>query len=161
MLGLPGKKKLLNLSWRFGGSVANKIRFLFPVAACLPFLEDGDKLRVLHGQSHAGVGDVITFYKDDIFVAHRIMQKKTQQNRPVIITKGDNAPQFDPPLRLQEIVGRVIAVERDGRLMKMDTLSWKVLGWLIVVKTHVRGKLSAVRQSANIRKCMGWRVSRF
>ncbi len=151
------KKEIVESIVEFWGQ-CGKQNFV-PVSgrSMLPLLEPGDQLKVLHGQSHVDVGDVITFYKDDTFVAHRIMQIKTKQNRPVIISKGDNTPQFDPPLRLQEIVGRVIAVERNGRLMKIDTLPWKVLGRLIVAKTHVQGKLSEMRQTANMGKLMGWR----
>ena len=35
--------------------------------------------------------------------------------------------------------------------MAIDTLSWKVLGRLIVAKTHVRGKLSEMRQYSKYR----------
>ena len=151
------KKKIVESIVELWGQCGQQNTVPVSGRSMLPLLESGDQLKVQHGQNHVGVGDVITFYKDDMFVAHRIIKIKKKQNRHVIISKGDNAPQFDSPLRLQEIVGRVIAVERDGKIMATDTLSCKVLGKIMVAKTHVREKLLGMHQLENIGKLMGWR----
>jgi hypothetical protein len=64
-------------------------------------------------------------------IAHRVLRVRDGGARRTFVTKGDNSLHLDPPLRASEVVGRVLAVERSGWRMSLDTATWHVFGWLI------------------------------
>jgi len=97
----------------------------------LPLIRDGDRLVVAHGWAKVRRGDVIVFRKGASLIAHRVLRIRPGDGGPIFITKGDNAPQCDLPLKAEEIVGRVRAIRRNGRRMSLDTSRWRLLGWLI------------------------------
>jgi signal peptidase I len=101
----------------------------------LPLIQDGDHVLVAHGCAGVRQGDVVVFRREGRLIAHRALRIHDSSTGPTFVTKGDNASQFDPPLSTDEIVGRVLAVERGGRYMSLDTAVWRVLGWLIAVST--------------------------
>jgi signal peptidase I len=100
-----------------------------------PSIHHGDRALVAHGCAGVRRGDVVVFRRDGRLVAHRVLHIAAGDGGPTFVTKGDNASQFDPPLSADEIVGRVLAVEREGRRMSLDTAAWRALGWLIAVGT--------------------------
>jgi signal peptidase I len=114
-----------------------------PIAggSMLPLIRDGDQALVAHG--HAGVrrGDVIVFRREGQLIAHRVLHIYVGDDGPTFVTKGDNAPQLDSPLSADEVVGRVLAIERGNRYMSLDTTAWQIVGWLIAVGTLVWVKL--------------------
>jgi hypothetical protein len=78
---------------------------------------------------------VVVFRRGDRLIAHRVLRIYHRQSEPIFITKGDHIRRFDPPANADEIVGRVLAVERGGRQMPLNTAAWRVVGWLIAVST--------------------------
>jgi hypothetical protein len=101
----------------------------------LPLIRDGDRAIVAHGCTGVRRGDVVVFRHDGLLVAHRLLAIRRGDAGPVFISKGDNTSQFDPPLLADEILGRVVAIERHGRSMALDTAVWRALGWLIAITT--------------------------
>jgi len=116
-------------------------------SSMLPYFMAGDQLCVSHENSDLNVGDVITFYKNNAHVAHRIIQIRDQSDRSTIITKGDNAKRVDAPLNPSEIIGRVSAVIRNEKSMNLDSFAWKILGRLIVYTTHIRLERKRMRHA--------------
>ena len=60
-------------------------------------------------------GDVVLMLAERGLTAHRVVRVDERQ----VITRGDNAPDFDPPLDRTRILGRVTHAERDGRMRRM------------------------------------------
>jgi signal peptidase I len=114
-------------------------------SSMLPYFKAGDQLCVMHASTNLNIGEVITFFKDDMHVAHRIIMIKSDGARTVILTKGDNSRWFDAPLSPADITGRVFAVVRHDRVMNLKTFSWKILARLIVIDTNIRTKLQKMR----------------
>jgi signal peptidase I len=110
---------------------------LMPITgrSMLPLLREGDQVLVAHGPSHIRRGDLVVFWDNDRLVAHRVLHTLHGHAGPAFITKGDNAPYFDPALSANKVLGRVLTVKRGGRSMSLDTPAWRVLGWLIAVGT--------------------------
>ena len=120
-----------------------------PVIGCsmLPLMQEGD--HVLIAYLHKGIrrGDVVVFQQWDILVTHRVISIHQYQPVPTYLTKGDNAPGFDPPLSAHEVIGRVLAIERGNRYLRLDTIKWKFLGWLIAINTLVLRKIDALNRA--------------
>ena len=104
-------------------------------SSMLPLIRDGDHVLVAHGCAGVRQGDVVVFRRRGQLIAHRVLCICDGGAGSTFVTKGDHASQFDSPLSADEIVGRVLAVERGNRYMPLDTAAWRMLGWLMAVST--------------------------
>ncbi len=95
----------------------------------LPSLRPGDEVIVDRNPTRIRRGDLVTFQDGDRLIVHRVVQCD-----PPIVTRGDNAPYLDAPLRPEQLVGRVIEVRRGTRVISQSGVlrcaSNAVLGWL-------------------------------
>jgi len=97
-----------------------------------PLLLDGDRLRVSHVIGHVRRGDVLVFRRQGVLVAHRVLRSRREGARVVFLTKGDGVPSPDrPPVEEEQLVGRVVGLDRDGRYVALDRPKWRWLGWII------------------------------
>jgi signal peptidase len=117
--GQAGRQHLISISGR----------------SMLPAIHDGDHALVSHGCAGVRPGDVIVFRHDGTLIAHRVLRIEHGDDGPTFVTKGDNATHLDPPLSADEIVGRVLAIERGRRHTSLDTTTWRILGRLIATGT--------------------------
>ncbi|MFQ5610872.1 MAG: S24/S26 family peptidase [Anaerolineae bacterium] len=124
-------------------------RHLIPVSggSMLPLIQEGDKVLVAHGRAGARRGDVVVFRRQGKLIAHRLLRIVDSASGPIFITKGDNAPGLDPPAGAGQVLGRVLAVERNGRAIRLDRPAWRVLGRLLAESALARN--SRRRHSGN------------
>lgn len=52
--------------------------------------------------------------------AHRLVRMRRAEGETWLITRGDNSLRNDPPARAAQLLGKVIAVERDGQVTLLD-----------------------------------------
>ena len=109
----------------------------------LPLMQEGDRVLIAHGPKGIRRGDVVVFQQWDILVTHRVIGIHQRQPVPTFLTKGDNAPGFDPPLGAHQVIGRVLAIERGNRYLRLDTIKWKILGCFFAVNTLGWRKIGA------------------
>jgi len=95
-----------------------------------PLFRVGDALRVEPcGAEEIRVGEVVVFYHPRS--GRRLVHRVAAITREGLLTKGDNSPELDPwLLRSEEILGRVIAICRDGRLLPVPRQAPPGLKWL-------------------------------
>lgn len=112
----------------------------------LPFLRDGD---VAHVMPSAGtevrVGDVICYETPPgRLILHRVVER----DRHRLVARGD-ALGFTEVVERVQLLGKVVAVERHGRVRRLDTRTarWRnlaivavspLLPWLLPVVTRLR-----------------------
>ena len=99
-----------------------------------PFIQDGDSVVVEHSTVDIKIGDVILYPKPSLpgqvptgeqgrgFVVHRVVQVLDEEPQMLFITKGDNRPLPDPPVKRGQILGKVIDVETVKGLSPEDRL---------------------------------------
>lgn len=63
------------------------------------------KLVMLHDERKFVIGDVVVFHKSYIIVIHRVVDIIDDR---FIITKGDNNIYFDRPLRIKNVIGKIV-----------------------------------------------------
>lgn len=107
-------------------------------AACLkmygssmaPILAAGKTVRVIptHGRD-IQIGDIVCFKKQGGLTAHRVVKVSFDHasGQSHILTKGDNRKVVDPPLPLQEILGKITAIED----CPITTPFWRAANFLI------------------------------
>ena len=73
---------------------------------------------------NVSVDDIITFYKDDSFITHRIVEYKDDNN---ILTKGDANNTTDKNISKDIIVGKVVKVIPEFGIIKRVLINSKVM----------------------------------
>jgi hypothetical protein len=98
-----------------------------------PWVRGGDVLVVRRAAARSlRRGDIVLFARQGRLFAHRLLRVKHSGGRgaPVLLTRGDALPNPDEPVTSRELLGRVMAVERDGRRRDLCSLPARVLGRL-------------------------------
>jgi len=98
---------------RSGGSV----RLQALGTSMLPSIWPGDLL-VIDGnpQGHVIMGDLALVAGENRFFVHRVVGEQKAQGQVRWITRGDILSADDPPVSASELLGRVSAIHRNGRV---------------------------------------------
>jgi signal peptidase I len=97
------------------------------------------------GQVPVRAGDVLLYRHCRGAIAHRLVRvASSTAGRPTVILRGDAADCCDSPIELKEVLGRVIAVERCGRVVRfgLRTRIWspvlaRALRWFRIARTTI------------------------
>lgn len=91
-----------------------------------PLINTGDTVFIcktsLH---HICTGDIITFWKGDVLVSHRVIQRIVRDGEMCFIERGDTSGQH-ALCRGCSVIGRVRAVKKADRTFNFDQLWWKM-----------------------------------
>jgi hypothetical protein len=80
-----------------------------------PMLSPGQRLQVDFAPGPLGRGDLLLFRQGDALLVHRLLGDcRPEHGRRRLRTRGDGVLTFDPPVDLERVVGRVVALEHDG-----------------------------------------------
>ena len=115
----------------------HKVRFRAPGKSMQPAILDGDCLMVEPIESAAiMVGDIILYQADERIVAHRVMNigkgkiTKIQPAAPIthysFILRGDASYSYDEPVYPDQILGKIVSVERNGRHINPYSSIYKI-----------------------------------
>jgi len=83
----------------------------------------GHEDRVLVSGCHgaARLGDIVVCRTASGVVVHRVIRTGCGDDRRELVVAGDNAPERTDRVRTNQLLGRVVAIERDGRVQRIDT----------------------------------------
>ncbi len=103
------------------------------------------------------IGDIIFFRRPwGTYVAHRLIKKN---GSGMLLTKGDSHYYYDALVNMEEVLGRVIQIEIDGKCMKLTGLLSRVLGWLLawLARSCSPAQIRFRRNLARLWWLIGWR----
>ena len=100
----------------------------------LPLIQHGDRVLVTHGIARIRRGSVVVFRRERKLIAHRLLRLRRDRSGQ-FVTKGDNATQFDEPVAQDNVLGHVVAVERNGQIFVLETKAWRSIGWVLATAT--------------------------
>lgn len=87
-----------------------------------PFIRSGDLLTTQAvDPTDLSIGEVLLYQREGRFFVHRLIKKKIINGTHLFISHGDHLPFSDPPIPSSQILGKVICIERSGRLIHLDT----------------------------------------
>jgi signal peptidase I len=106
------------------------IRFRVRGFSMRPSIQDGDFITVSSIEnSSLKIGDVV-FYStaENNVIVHRVINKYGKNGNMNSLIKGDAG--FGPPERVnsQDVLGKVVAIERNGRERRLDTKLYRIIG---------------------------------
>lgn len=85
--------------------------------------------------AEAKIGDIVAYRRDvpeSGLTTHRMIQKGRDDEGSYIITKGDRCRFRDLPIKCStHVYGKVVSLEKKGRLISLETRFHRVLGYLI------------------------------
>ena len=125
-----------------------------------PAIRDGDRLRVEPLRSPPRRGDVLACEIDGRLVIHRLVGPPGE----LMEVRGDVAPEADPPVAPGAVRGRVTAVERHDRRVRLGlvvgqrALAWLSRRGLLRAAAEGRAALSSDRSGHGIRLALPVRV---
>lgn len=95
-----------------------EVRLKVTGSSMLPVIWPGDEITVMRCEySGLHMGEVVLYHRDCKLTAHRI--KRIAHDH--LVTRGDSLPSYDPPVRPDEIVGRVVSIHRNGRSIQPES----------------------------------------
>ena len=111
------------------------IRFQAKGWSMRPFIRDGDFIVVSPVKSSSiRKGDVV-FYSnaENKIIVHRIIRKYKKNDRITVFIKGDASFSSPEKMDIQNVLGKVIAIERNGRKKRLDTKLYQIIGLFFAV----------------------------
>ncbi|MDA2927263.1 hypothetical protein MYX78_08535 [Acidobacteria bacterium AH-259-G07] len=85
--------------------------------------------------AEAKIGDILayrTHETESVLTTHRVIQKGRDGEGPYLITKGDRSRFRDLPITCPtNVYGKIVSMERNGRLISLETHLHRVLSYLI------------------------------
>jgi hypothetical protein len=120
-----------------------------------PFLPSGSRVCIARvAPSEVAVGDVVVYETEDRLVCHRVLRQRTRGAGTALLTKGDGHRTFPAWIGAGQVLGRVVAVERRGRGLRLQRPGRRLqamaaaaasLGWVVL-----RAALSRCRGRAQV-----------
>lgn len=93
------------------------VRFKAPGRSMNPTIKEGETITIQPvAASTVGKGDIILYSFKKGFIAHRVVRiLRKKSDAPSFIMRGDASGASDCPVSAQQVLGKVISVEREGR----------------------------------------------
>lgn len=132
----------------------HSVRFRANGKSMHPTIKDGEEIVVEPvAPSHVKRGDIILYQRQRGVIAHRIVgigsdhhrattQPSALSPRDVLLLRGDATDFPDEPVEVSRILGKVVAVERDGRRIRLDTRSATLLSAICLRAARLRRAMS-------------------
>jgi len=104
------------------------VRLRVSGSSMAPLIEPGDVVLVRHARlADLRRGDLLLIEQEGAFLVHRLVAADAHGVR----TKGDNASHADSPIAPQDVLGHVVAVEKDGRRIDLGVGRWLLVNRLL------------------------------
>jgi signal peptidase I len=95
---------------RFGS-----LQLLVSGSSMVPVVRPGDVLHVRHSEvTDLSKGDIVVFRRAGRLIAHRAVRAPGKFGKGLLVTQGDRVRRKDAPILGSELLGRVVAIERNG-----------------------------------------------
>jgi signal peptidase I len=103
-----------------------------------PSVKDGDYITVSPvAPETLSVGDIVYYLIDNTPIVHRIIRFANDNGKKTAVIHGDSCYGDPDIVPLQDILGKVLLLERHGKMKKLDTIWNSVLGRIIAAVSPV------------------------
>jgi len=108
------------------------IRFQAKGWSMRPFIRDGDFILVSSIEnSSIKAGDIVFHLTtENKVIVHRVIRKHKKGNRMIMFIKGDATFSSPEKVEMQNVLGKVVAFERNGQKKRLDTKFYQIKGLL-------------------------------
>jgi len=111
------------------------IRFQAKGWSMRPFIRDGDFIVVSPVKnSSIRKGDVVFYFNaENKIIVHRIIRKYKKNDRITVLIKADASFGSPEKVDIQNVLGKAIAIEKNGREKRLDRKLYQIIGLFFAV----------------------------
>lgn len=108
---------------------------LYSTGDCMrPCIRPGDVLLVRDvAAKDLRLGDIVVFENQSDLFCHRFISKRPQENRLILETKADVYSVKDKSFFADNLLGKVIGIQRQGKSLILDSFGWIIINRLLGV----------------------------
>ena len=130
----------------------SSLRFEAHGSCMYPFIHDGDILTVQPARAETLRLGEIAFYRTrgDQLAAHRIIRLDAQEGRVWLTTRGDASLDGAELVVAEQVLGRVVDLQRGAKVVRLDQgfQKWLALLWIKLASFGVPGWLRFIKNAA-------------
>ena len=109
-----------------------KLRFRALGNSMFPFIRSGDLITIKpFKESEIYIGDVIFYKKEGLLFVHRLIKKERLNGDLIGITRGDNRQIPDKPIKMSQVKGKVVKIDRGKKSIELTSFPWKLANYII------------------------------
>ena len=112
-----------------------------------PLIRHGDTVVIEHGDVPLRIGDVVVAKRRGAIVAHRLVHSEMEEGRERFLTRGDACGVIDPPVRRDQIIGKVVEVRSSEGRVRLDSRWWRGVNLLIARLYYLSARSDANENS--------------
>jgi signal peptidase I len=128
------------------------VRFRAIGASMQPTIEDGELITVAPvAPESVKRGDILLYQNERGVFAHRVVGSVKGIAPLQYLLRGDAAVSYDPPVALEQILGRVVAVQRGNRSLALDS---RLANLLRLARLKIANLKAFHLVHLNYRKCI-------
>jgi len=108
----------------------------------LPALYPGDILTIQRESLGAiQPGDIVLYLRGGRFFIHRSLRSVVRASESALVTRGDAMPHADQPVTAEELLGKVISIERGGQPVRVPSCTTlrRAAGLILAYSGRLRG----------------------
>ncbi|MGH7986889.1 MAG: S24/S26 family peptidase [Candidatus Binataceae bacterium] len=122
--------------------ISGKTRLRVFGTSMLPAVWPGDEVALDGAMLIPAVGEIVMFSRHGRLFIHRVVERRTCNGETELVTRGDALAECDPPIKLDQVLGRVIAIRRHGRPVplnpKCPSVSMRMVGRAVRAGSRLR-----------------------
>lgn len=108
-----------------------------------PLIRHGDTVVIQHGDVPLRIGDVVVAKRQGAIVVHRLVHSEMEEGRERFLTRGDACRDIDPPVRRDQIIGKVVEIRSSEGRVRLDSGWWRGANLLIARLYYRSGRWRA------------------
>ena len=82
-------------------------------------------------------GDIVLYHAGSNLVAHRLIKIDRSYDKAKLVTKGDASNREDSPIAPEQILAKVIAIEKPNGTIRLDDKLGKTVNYLIATHLYI------------------------
>lgn len=133
---------IMNAVLELWGQSGQNLRMKMVSGSMRPLIREGNELLVELNPKIIRLGDVLVYYRDNLFIAHRLIKSYNAEGKRFLVLKGDKICNSDLPLPREKIVGRVIHVKYFLGQANYNSVKWRMINILISMLSRLINKNS-------------------
>ncbi len=101
-----------------------------------PFIRDKDRVVIASVKpDNIKIGDIIAYNdrKYKCFFVHQVIMKKFKRNEMFLITKGISSVSFTRPVQEENLLGKIILIEKNNKTINLESKFWYVICYIIAM----------------------------
>jgi signal peptidase I len=100
----------------------------------LPIIREGDRILVQPLKSPPVRGDILALHQANGLVAHRLLRLSYDSvGEGSYLTQGDHALMPDPPVTIDQILGRAVTLQHGSKILRLDEPGWMRIGRAVCI----------------------------